>query len=451
MRDIQIDERVKLMTMPMDLVSEEAFERRKDECRTASCGELYDLSTGVPPFPVPDVLVNALKENAHRGKYSSPQGIQELREAIAGYNKRHFDLDVDPSRIVIGNGTMGIMYLLFSIIDGHVLLPAPSWPGYLPMVTVLGKSYHILPTRREEDYKLSPEHLDRMGSQLEGGQHLLVLNNPHNPTGTLYSRKELEALATVCRERNILVLADEIYALLTYGGEGFTSMGTIYPEGTFVTNGMSKDRSAAGWRFGHCIMPETSSSQMSGAFAELASAMYSNVSTPTQYAAVTAYSPSKEIDEYMAVNREIYRMVGTYMATRLGDIEGVDVMPPKGAYYVLGDFNPSAERLSAFEVKTSRDLMNFLIEPGINVATLSGDTCLLDAGDLKLRISFVDFDGGAAIRSYLERRPSTRGEERAFVEDRAPHISKGLDSVQSFLEGLRKAEAPRPMARVMPF
>lgn len=127
------------------------------------------------------------------------------------------------------------MFLIFSIVNGSVILPSPSWIGYAPQLRFLGKPYHVLPSRKENGYKIDPADLDALFRSLVAGQHILLLNNPHNPTGAVYSRKELQAIADVCRSDGSLVLADEIYALITCDRESFVSMGTIFPDGTFVT------------------------------------------------------------------------------------------------------------------------------------------------------------------------------------------------------------------------
>ncbi len=121
---------------------------------------------------------------------------------------------------------------------------------------------------------------------------------PTTQPGGLYTHKELMEIAEVCRKSKTLVLADEIYALTTYDIETFVSMGTVYPEGTFVTGGLSKDRSSAGYRFGACILPSTCSEKRVTDFSKLAATLYTNITTPIQYAAVTAYSSNATIERY---------------------------------------------------------------------------------------------------------------------------------------------------------
>src|SRR5690606_23859830 len=111
-------------------------------------------------------------------------------------------------------------------------------------------------------YRLDAARLDAFLAALGGGPHLLVLNNPHNPTGVVLAREELEAIVEVCRRRGTLVVADEIYALATYDAARFVSLRNLYPEGAFVTNGLSKDRSAGGYRLGVCILPDETGTRL---------------------------------------------------------------------------------------------------------------------------------------------------------------------------------------------
>ena len=264
-------------------------EQRK-KCASGGCHEeFYGLGFGQSPFHVPPSLSKALADSANMGHYSAAEGISELREAIAGFNQRQFGLDVTSDRIVIGPGTKDIINTLFGIIKGDVILPSPSWIGYRPQIHLLNKHFHAFHLKPESDFKILPDVLDEFLSSLHEEQHTLVLNNPHNPTGNVYTKEELEKIADVCRNNNTLVLADEIYALDTYDLNDFTSMGNIYPEGTFVTNGLSKDRSAGGYRLGSCILPTTNSEKLFNDYKKVAATVYTNVSTPTQYAAIKAY------------------------------------------------------------------------------------------------------------------------------------------------------------------
>jgi len=294
---ILIEPHVDSIIMPENLrVGLMVAEHRKKCHKEKRCNaEYYGFGFGQSPFHVPDPIARALAANTEKGHYSDAEGIYDLRQAVAGFNKRHFKMEVDPSEIIIGPGTKQLIHMVFDIVRGDVIIPSPSWIGYFPQIKLLDKHFHTFYMKPEFGYKIRPDDLDGYLSEIHREQHILVLNNPHNPTGALYTGEELKEIADVCRKHNTFVLADEIYALTTYQFERFTSMRRIYPEGTFVTNGLSKDRSSGGYRLGSCILPEDCSEDLKEDFRKVAATVYTNVSTPTQYAAITAYEPNEEI------------------------------------------------------------------------------------------------------------------------------------------------------------
>jgi aspartate aminotransferase len=300
---------------------------------------------------------------------------------------------------------------------------------------MLGRRYHTYYLSAENDYKVVPDELDDYLKRLsdEGRQHLLVINNPHNPTGVVYSGEELTEIAAVCRKNGVLVLADEIYALSTYDFDEFTSMGLIYPEGTFVTNGLSKDRSAGGYRLGSCIMPETSSEKMAADFAKVAATVYTNVSTPTQYAAIATYEPNDEIEEYFRITREIHRIMGCFASEGFNRIDGIKATRPKGTFYFYADFNLLAEDLKRKGVPDSNALGKSLLDHPHHIAVVTGDALMLRPDDYGARIAFVDYDGNAAFDAYKNDLPATEADEIAFAKKVAPRIVEGIEQLNAYV------------------
>ncbi len=415
-------------------------EQRK-KCASGDCfEEFYGLGFGQSPFHVPSALSNALSENADKGHYSAAEGIFELREAIANFNKRHFDLDVDPSRIVIGPGTKDIINTLFGIIKGGVILPSPSWIGYRPQIHLLNKHFHTLHLKSEDNYKIKPDKLEEFLSEFSRDQHILVLNNPHNPTGTVYTKQELEDLADVCKRNNILVLADEIYALDTYDVSKFTSMGKVYPEGTFVTNGLSKDRSAGGYRLGSCILPTTSASKLASDYRKVAATVYTNVSTPIQYAAVKAYKPNEEIEDYISTTRQIHRIMGNYLSEQWNLIDGIIATKPEGAFYFFADFNSLSDNLKKKGVNTSNQLAESLLSCPFHIAVVTGDACMLEPDDFGARIAFVDYDGRKTFDDYKNNKPQNSSEELEFVLRNAPLMVRSIVSLKEWIKYIKRGD-----------
>lgn len=432
---IQVESQVDKVVMPDNLkVGLMVAEQRKN-CSSGGCTEeFYGLGFGQSPFHVPPTLSKALAESANKGHYSAAEGIVELREAISNFNKRHFKLDVDPSRVVIGPGTKDIINTLFGIIKGGVILPSPSWIGYRPQIHLLNKHFHTFFLKPENNYKIHPKEFEELVSKLSGDQHTLVLNNPHNPTGALYSKQELENLANVCREHNVLVLSDEIYALDTFDFSQFTSMGEIYPEGTFVTNGLSKDRSAGGYRLGSCILPTTSSEKLASDYKKVAATVYTNVSTPIQYAAIKAYEPNEEIDQYITITRNIHRIMGTFLSREWSSINGISTTKPQGAFYFFADFNNLKNSLIKKGVDTSNKLASSLLSCPFHIAVVTGDACMLEPDNFGARIAFVDYDGKSTFDDYINNTPKMPSDEIEFVKRNAPRMVRSTDSLRNWVE-----------------
>jgi aspartate aminotransferase len=439
MTDILIEPHVDKIVMPENLKVGLMVKEQRDLCKSVGCDfDYYGLAFGQSPFHLPPPLQNALAENANKGHYSDAEGISELRMAISSFNKRHFGLDIEPSRIIVGPGTKDLIHTIFNIIEGGVIIPSPSWIGYNPQISLLEKHFHTFYLKPEYDYKIQSDDLEAFLTNLTESQHILVLNNPHNPTGQVYSRDELAKIANVCKKHNTLILSDEIYALSTYNIKEFTSMGLIYPEGTFITNGLSKDRSAGGYRLGSCILPQDCSKTLIENFKKVAATVYTNVSTPTQYAAITAYEPNAEIEEYFDVTRQIHRIIGQYMSSEYNNVEGIKATIPHGGFYFFVDFNELSSDLKRKGVKTSNQLGKSLISCPHHLATVTGDSCLLRENDYGARIAFVDYDGKYAFDNYKKNPPKTKSDEVEFVKQNSPMMVKSVGALRSWVDFIKQ-------------
>jgi aspartate aminotransferase len=300
----------------------------------------------------------------------------------------------------------------------------------------MNKHFHTFHLKAESNFKIQPDTLDEFLSSLHENQHTLVLNNPHNPTGNVYTKEELEKIADVCRKNNTLVLADEIYALDTYDMNDFTSMGTIYPEGTFITNGLSKDRSAGGYRLGSCILPTTDSEKIFKDYKKVAATVYTNVSTPTQYAAIKAYEPNDEIEDYISTTRQIHRIMGTCLS-QAWEIEGIKTTKPKGAFYFFADFNDLSDSLKEKGVNSSNALSVTLLSCPYHIAVVTGDACMLEPDNYGARIAFVDYDGRQVFDDFKNNPPKTASDEIRFVEKNAPLMVRSVVALQSWVDYIK--------------
>ena len=430
-----VDQQVEDIEMPENLKLNTFLKEFHSVCPHSECSfGLYGFAFGQSPFPVPLLMQEALMKNANQGAYAPVPGIPELRNAISKYNKHYFGMDITPERIYVGPGTKELIFNLLEILHGTVILPTPAWLGYLPQIRFLKKNYHMLPAKSNN--KFSPGDLRKLALRLQDRQKILILNNPHNPTGLLYDKFELEEIAYVCRDQNIAIISDEIYAQTTYDFSKFISMGKIYPEGTFVTNGLSKSHAAGGYRLGYVIFPQHAV-DLKRQFKKILATEYTAVSTPIQHAAVAGFEISKEMDIYFDTTRKIHHIMGEYTYNALSAIEGIKLTKPDATFYLLADFNAFSTELRKANITTSQKLSESLIVHPYHTAIVGGDSLVLERTDFSARIAYVDYNGTKVLQNYLNNEPKTSSERMEFVKNNAPKMVAGIEMIGRFFKNLK--------------
>jgi len=389
-----IDESVRALSASPTLAINELSNRLRREGRA-----IYKLGMGQSPFPVPDIVVAALQAAAHENDYLPVRGLPELRAAVAAHHRATQGLDLTPDDILIGPGSKELMFLTQLVLDAELFVPSPSWVSYVPQARLAGRRATWIPTRRDEHWHLTPNALAAALEQAAAGPKLLILNSPSNPNGFRIDRDVLAGLALVAREHGIVVIADEIYGQLDHEGI-VDSIATFYPEGTIVSSGLSKWCSAGGWRLGtFAIAPQLR--WLLDALGVVASETFSAVSAPVQHAAVTAFRGGPAIEEYLRHTRAILRALGTHCAAMLRDA-GALVAAPHGGFYLFPDFTPHTAALAARGVRSSSEFCRRLLDE-TGVATLPGSAFGRPDDELTLRLSYVDFDGEAALAAARGR------------------------------------------------
>jgi len=435
MKKFVIDQQVEDIEMPENLKLNTFLQEFHSDCPHPECSfGFYGFAFGQSPFPVPKPVQDALVKNADKGKYAGVPGIQELREVISQYIKRNFGIDADPRRIYVGPGTKELIFNLLEILHGTVILPTPAWLGYLPQIRFLKKNYHMLHVRKNG--KITPNDLEHLTLRLHDRQKILILNNPNNPTGLVYSQLELEEIADVCRKHDIIVISDEIYALTTYDINKFVSMGKVYPEGTFVTNGLSKSHAAGGYRLGYVIFP-LHTSELRQQFKKILATEYTATSTPIQHAAIAGFQESREMDEYFEITRRIHQIMGDYTYRTLNGIEGVKTTKPEATFYLLANFNSYSDYFLENKISNSQKFSESLIRHPYHTALVGGDSLVLERTDFSARIAFVDYDGKKAMKNYIDNPPRTSSDRIEFVKDNAPKVVDGLAMIQRYLKDIK--------------
>ncbi len=368
--------------------------------------KVYKLGFGQSPFPIPDVVVNALKQNAHQKDYLPVRGLPALRHAVARYHQLKFMIDCTEDDVLISPGSKELLFLIQMIHRGQLLLPQPSWVSYEPQAHLATKSFHWLPTTLDNDYLLDPATLDDYCRSQAAQPRLLILNYPSNPTGATMEPALLEELAKVVSEHQVLVLSDEIYGDVDHNGQ-HTSIAHYYPEGTIVSSGLSKWCGAGGWRLGTFVFPKNLHWLLEK-MAVAASETFTTTSAPIQYAAIRAYEGGPEIEAYLQDSRAVLKRIALEVSTQLKK-HHIAHPTPKGGFYLMPDFSHYRESLSQRGIITGSDLCEGLLE-ATGVALLPLSAFGMDDRFLGARLSYVDFDGVKALDKIRKKPHATAAE-----------------------------------------
>ncbi len=331
---------------------------------------VVDLSVGEPDFNTPKHICEAAVAamNAGYTRYTVASGIPALKEAICADYLARFGLEYKPSQIVVSNGAKHSLHNAFfcTLNPGdEAILPAPYWVSYAELIKLSGAVPVIVPTREEDDFKLTPEALR---AAITPKTRMLLLCSPSNPTGSCYTRAELEALADIAIENDLFVVSDEIYERLVYDGAPFASFPTLregLADRTIVINGVSKTYAMTGWRVGWTLAPENVSKKM----ASLQSQETSNPCSVSQYAALAAVTGDQSCVDAMRAEFEKRR---DYVAGRIAEIPGMTCGKMGGAFYAFFNIQKFLGReYDGVKVETSQDWCMALLEQK-KVATVMG-------------------------------------------------------------------------------
>ena len=290
------------------------------------------LTLGEPDFTTPDHVKEAAKRaiDQNQSYYTGMSGLLTLRQAASDFVKEKYQLDYAPENeiLVTIGATEALSATLTAILEegDKVLLPAPAYPGYEPIVNLVGAEIVEIDTT-ENGFVLTPEMLEK--AILEQGDKLkaVILNYPANPTGITYNREQLEALAAVLRKYEIFVVCDEVYSELTYTGEAHVSLGTMLRNQAIIINGLSKSHAMTGWRLGLIFAPPTFTAQLIKSHQYLVTA----ANTMAQHAAVEALTAGKNDAEPM---KKEYIQRRDYIIEKMTAL-GFEIIKPDGAFYIF--------------------------------------------------------------------------------------------------------------------
>ncbi|MTI32000.1 pyridoxal phosphate-dependent aminotransferase [Cytophagales bacterium RKSG123] len=391
--------------------------------------KIYKFGLGESPFPVPDIVVEELKANAHQKSYLPVSGLFDLQDSITKYLFRSRKMEFSPKQILIGPGSKELLFILQQSYNTDLLLPSPSWVSYAPQAHIGNQRVFWLKTEASNKWKLSPEVLDAHCKGNQGRPQLLILNYPNNPHGYTYSGEELKALAAIAAEHQLLVLSDEIYGELNHAGDHET-IASYYPQGTIISDGLSKWCGAGGWRLGFLAFPE-GLSWLKKAMATFASETYTSVSAPIQYAAIQAFKGGAEIDNYLFQARKILKSLGGYITEKLRGL-GCNIENPDGGFYLFPDFSGFSEQLNQIGISTSDDLCERILQE-TGVAMLPGSAFGRPREEYTMRLSYVNFNGGDALKA-AEQIPLEAPIDTAFLQSYCSNCIEGINRLSDWLK-----------------
>ncbi len=367
--------------------------------------DVVGFGAGEPDFNTPDNVCEAAIKAIHDGftKYTPASGTNELKEAISRKFKEFNKLDYAPNQIVISNGGKHSLTNIFTAIlnpGDEVIILAPFWLSYAEMVKMADGIPVIVYGAKENGYKVTA---DQIKEACTPNTKAVIINSPSNPTGMIYNREELQAIADVVVEQDIYAVSDEMYEYLIYGGEEHVSIASLGEEiykRTITCSGLSKSYSMTGWRLGYT----GSSVEIAKLMSSVQSHATSNPNSIAQKAAVEALNGPQDT---VAEMREAFNARREYMFKRLSAMPHVEVQEPKGAFYTYVDLG-SAIGLSYKEQK-------------IADAAVAADILINDYATAV--IPCADFGGPNCVRlSYA-----------ISLEE----IEKGLDRIEQFLKDLK--------------
>ncbi|WP_420397876.1 pyridoxal phosphate-dependent aminotransferase [Nioella sp.] len=325
--------------------------------------DVIGLGAGEPDFNTPQNICDAAKAaiDAGKTKYTAPDGIVELKQAICDKLQRDNGLSYTTKQVSIGTGGKQILYnaLMATLNPGdEVVIPAPYWVSYPDMVLLAGGEPVIASARAENAYKLTAEELE---AAITPKTKWFIFNSPSNPTGAGYNREELKALTDVLmRHPHVWVMTDDMYEHLVYDGFEFVTPAQVEPglyDRTLTCNGVSKAYAMTGWRIGYAAGPEL----LIGAMRKIQSQSTSNPCSISQWAAVEALNGTQD---YIATNNEVFKRRRNMVVEMLNAAKGITCPTPEGAFYVypsiagcMGKTTPGGK-----VIETDEDFATALLE-----------------------------------------------------------------------------------------
>jgi aspartate aminotransferase len=337
--------------------------------------DVCGFAAGEPDFDTPEHIRTAAIDALNKGftKYTPSSGIPELRQAIAEKFANDNQIEYKPSQVIVSNGAKHSCFnaILATCEPGdEVLIPSPYWLSYPEMVRIAGADPIFVQTREQNGWKMTAEEFE---NAMTPRTKMVVLNSPGNPTGSVYTREELEKIVEVAAEEDILILSDEIYEKLVYDDTPHVSVASLSSEAyklTITVNGFSKAYAMTGWRLGYLGAPEPIAKAID-------SIQSHSTSNPCSFAQMGGLAALRGDQQPVADMRDEFKLRRDYMFGRLSGISQITAVKPLGAFYILANIS----RLSL----TSQNFADRLLSKA-NVAVVPGAAF---GDDRTIRLSYA--------------------------------------------------------------
>ena len=343
--------------------------------------DIIGLGAGEPDFDTPDNIKEAAIEAIKKGdtKYTAVDGTPALKKAIQNKFSRENDLSYELDQITVGTGGKQVLYNAFmaTINKGdEVVIPAPYWVSYPDIILLAGGKPRIVKCDEKDNFKLTPEKLNKA---INKKTKWVILNSPSNPTGSAYTKKEIEGLSKILiKYKKVYILSDDIYEHITYDNFNFFTIAQIksLKDRTLTMNGVSKSYSMTGWRIGYAAGPK----EIIKAIAKIQSQSTSNPTSISQAAAVEALNG---VQDFIQERANSFKERRDFVVSSLNKINGISCLKPQGAFYVF----PSCKKLlgKKRKLKTDKEFVEKLLEKS-EVAVVQGSAFGLEG---YFRISYA--------------------------------------------------------------
>ncbi|WP_123054027.1 pyridoxal phosphate-dependent aminotransferase [Clostridium sp. JN-1] len=367
--------------------------------------DVVGFGAGEPDFNTPKNIQNAAIEAIKKGytKYTPASGIMELKKAIVDKFCSDNNLKYNTNQIIVSTGAKQCLANAFSAVlnpGDEVIIPIPYWVSYPELVKLADGVPVFAQTSEENGFKYTVDSLNKV---LTEKTKMILINSPNNPTGTVYTKEELQAIADFARENDILILSDEIYEKLIYGNNKHISIASLSQDAynrTIVINGVSKTYAMTGWRIGYAAASEEIVKLMSN----IQSHTTSNPNSIAQYASVEALkSDSSDID----IMVQEFKRRRDFMIDRVNSIENISCRKPEGAFYAMMNISKVfGKKCDGLEIKDSLSFSQMLLEKQ-KVAVIPG--------------------AGFGVDNYVRLSYATSME----------NIKEGLNRIDEFIKSLK--------------